>query len=239
VLTLLGAGGASSSFSPTSVSGLKLWLKADAGLWQDTAGTTAASADADPVGRWDDQSGQGNNVTQATAGKRPLLKLAIQNGRPVIRFDGADDFLSVALTLTPPGHLFFVSNTTGVGQNAAGTIWHGYTGQRNCSWNTGEHQVSEGGAGAFVGTAPSSGVWEVRAVKFNGASSTTRKNGAADRSGDAGSGSAANTVWVGTDESTVRSFVGNIAELLFYSAALSASDEQAVESYLNTSWAIY
>lgn len=43
------------AFSPLSIPGLKLWLKADGTLWQDSARTTPAIADGDPVGglgRW-------------------------------------------------------------------------------------------------------------------------------------------------------------------------------------------
>jgi hypothetical protein len=69
-----------------------LWLKADAANYQDSAKTTLAAADADPVGAFADQSGNGKDGLQATAGKRGLLKLNIQNGRPVVRLDGVDDW---------------------------------------------------------------------------------------------------------------------------------------------------
>ena len=85
---------------PDSVSGLKLRLKADGVLWQDAARTTPATADSAPVGCWDDASGVGNHFTQATAGNRPLLRTAIVNGHPVIRFDGSNDTL---LTTTATG----------------------------------------------------------------------------------------------------------------------------------------
>jgi hypothetical protein len=58
-------------FAPTDLTGLQFWFKADGTLWQDSARTTAATADADPVGAWDDASGNANNATQATAGTRP------------------------------------------------------------------------------------------------------------------------------------------------------------------------
>lgn len=65
---------------PSDLSGLQLWLKSDTGLWQDTAGTTAATANGDPIGRWDDQSGNGRNATQSTSGARPTLSTATQYG---------------------------------------------------------------------------------------------------------------------------------------------------------------
>src|SRR2546430_5219180 len=71
------------SFSPSSIPNLALWLKAD----------QLALNDGDPVGAWNDQSGNARNFTQGTAGFKPLYKTGIQNGLPVVRFDGVDDFL--------------------------------------------------------------------------------------------------------------------------------------------------
>lgn len=70
-----------------------LKLTSDGPFWQDSARTTPAVADGDPIGAWDDTSGNNRHALQATAGKRPLLKLGIVNGKPVVRFDGTDDTL--------------------------------------------------------------------------------------------------------------------------------------------------
>src|SRR5437764_592279 len=75
-------GGAVAALAPNQVSNLTLWLKADAGTFQDTGNTTPASADNDPVGSWRDQSGGGLDVQQGTSTKRPLLKLNVLNGNP-------------------------------------------------------------------------------------------------------------------------------------------------------------
>jgi len=83
-------------FSPARIPGLQLWLRADAGVYQDAAKTTPAVADGDVVGAWADLSGAGNDATQATTAKKPLLKLNIVNGKSVVRFDGTDDFLAVS-----------------------------------------------------------------------------------------------------------------------------------------------
>jgi hypothetical protein len=49
------------SFSiPKSVSGLLVWLKGDAGTYTNTGCTTSAT-DTDPIGCWEDQSGNGHN----------------------------------------------------------------------------------------------------------------------------------------------------------------------------------
>lgn len=71
-------------FSPLHISGLRLWLDAS---------RITGLADGDPVGQWNDLSGNGNHATQTTAAKKPLYKTGILNGKPVVRFDGTDDLL--------------------------------------------------------------------------------------------------------------------------------------------------
>lgn len=80
-------------FVPTNLTGLKVWLDASTGLYQTVDGT-AATADGDPVGEFEDQSGQANHYVQGTASQRGTLKLNIINGRAVMRLDGVDDVLS-------------------------------------------------------------------------------------------------------------------------------------------------
>lgn len=82
-------------FSPDQVAGLALWLKADAG--------TSTTVDGAAVSQWDDQSGNARHVTQATGANQPVYKTAIVNGKPVVRFDGANDFLQASFTLSQPG----------------------------------------------------------------------------------------------------------------------------------------
>src|SRR6185369_17071403 len=70
----------------TVTNGLQLWLKADAGI------TTNASGG---VIQWNDQTANGNNALQITDSQAPLFVPAALNNKPVLRFDGADDFLNV------------------------------------------------------------------------------------------------------------------------------------------------
>ena len=65
---------------------LVVWLKADAGVFTDTGGTTPATNDGDLIALWNDQSGNGNHVLQATSGNRPVFKTNVLGGKPVLRF---------------------------------------------------------------------------------------------------------------------------------------------------------
>ena len=82
-------------FTPDQVTGIYAWYRADLGTYQTVSGS-AATADGDPVGEWQDQSGSALHVTQGTAGNRPTLQLSELYGRPVLRFDGTNDYLQAA-----------------------------------------------------------------------------------------------------------------------------------------------
>jgi len=88
-------------------------------LWQDSARTTPVTADGDPVGCIDDKSGNGNHLTQATSGKRPVYRAS--GGLHWLQGDGIADSTSTAsidLTATDKVSVFtstkFDNTTSGV-----------------------------------------------------------------------------------------------------------------------------
>jgi hypothetical protein len=80
-----------------NIAGCQLWLdSSDAStLFNATTGGSLVAADGG-VARWEDKSGNARHATQSTAANRPARKTAIQGGRDVLRFDGSNDFMSVA-----------------------------------------------------------------------------------------------------------------------------------------------
>lgn len=73
-------------FSPSSISGLQLWLKADA---------ITGLSDGAPVSTWEDSSGNSRDATQSGS-SRPTYKTSIVNGLPVLRFDGTSSYMVTA-----------------------------------------------------------------------------------------------------------------------------------------------
>lgn len=69
---------------PEGIPDCALWLKADAGI---------TTVDGN-VSSWADQSGNGNHATQSTVANRPLYVASAQGGKPTLRFDGSDDYMS-------------------------------------------------------------------------------------------------------------------------------------------------
>jgi hypothetical protein len=104
--------------SPSSISGLVLWLDAtDSGtMFTDTSATTIA-AQGQLVARWNDKSSSGNYAVQATSGNRPTLSTYTTN-RPALYF--ASNGLSL-VTVNNSATTGNSSRTTFVFQVAPGT----------------------------------------------------------------------------------------------------------------------
>jgi len=72
-----------------------MFLMSDGSLFQDAAKTTPATANDHPIGNWEDQSGNGHDVTAVTTA-RPTLKTNIIGGLPGILFNGSSNKLDSA-----------------------------------------------------------------------------------------------------------------------------------------------
>jgi hypothetical protein len=241
----------SSSFSPASIAGLKLWLKADAGLYQERTGasaTTLASADADPVGSWLDQSGQASHMVAPIDGRRPTVKLSLQNGLPVVRFDGVDDLLTAAaVPQTATTFTIFMTfrfrSLTGANQQIThvGTSSNGYGFAANTSNN---RDISFHGVSLLVDSAASTST-EIWSAYRTGGTTTMRVNGVdvsitngtatpTAPATTAGVGGLPTAVGAGTSPATCDAM-----ELLLYDSALSGANVALVEAYLNSRWGVY
>lgn len=93
------APGGVAPFAPTSIAGLRVWLDgADpATQWQNVAFTTPAVNDLDPIQGFQDKSGQGNHVTQASGPAAPVVDLSTIPGK---RYLGCPSSLISRATLT-------------------------------------------------------------------------------------------------------------------------------------------
>lgn len=89
----LTAGALGGAFDPATLA-LHLWLDPSdlATLFQDSAHTTAVTADADPVGAIFNKGSVADYFIQATAGARPLYK--VTGALKGVWFDGVDDVLA-------------------------------------------------------------------------------------------------------------------------------------------------
>lgn len=222
------------SFSPSQISGLAAWYKADGTLWQDSARTVPATANNDPVGAWDDASGNGNHALQATAGNRPLLSSSFLNGKPGIAFDGSNDMLKrtgvVGGPLAQPVTFFFAGKnaSTAVQQMVAFAGLAFYVGNSS-TWRIG------GSLEVLWGPADTNN--RVFAAVFNGASSKLWVAGGSAASGNVGTGTVVD-VNLGSGSAPSEWSSTTMAEVLLYTGALSLANINLVGAYLGTKYGI-
>lgn len=72
--------------TPSGIQGLRVWLDAEA---------ITGLNNNDPIQTWNDESGNNYNAVQNTLANRPLYIEDGINGRPVVRFDGVNDWLQI------------------------------------------------------------------------------------------------------------------------------------------------
>lgn len=78
---------------------LKLWLRADKGVFTDAGVTPAANGQA--VQQWNDQSGNKLHGAQAFAKYRPVLTATSFNGFPALTFSANGTLLNATLDISP------------------------------------------------------------------------------------------------------------------------------------------
>ncbi len=205
-----------------------LWLKADAGLLQ-TSGGSAALSDGDPVGQWQDQSGNGKHFAVVTGGFRPTLQTAEQNSLPVVRFDGIDDVLSSASITFKQAIVVYRNRLATFGGIYAGLL-------------TGTDAAAQAIVWIGDGIDPR---W------YNEPTLTTvyHYNGAALAEGEmtppfevfgvcsiSAAAGWSYSMQIGADRTNGRPLDGDVGELLLFTDVLSDEDRQAVEEYLSAKW---
>jgi hypothetical protein len=241
VAGVLSAAGAASAATLTVTGGLKLWLKADAGV--TTFGGEVVS--------WTDSSGNGNDAI-GTPGSAPTYIAsdpAIQN-LPALNFNSINQRLNAGsnvdltqLTIFSVfratdlgfGAIVDMVNPSPLSENYALLTGHD-TGQQiwHLQWNNGSFDNINTGFGNpnYLNT------WTIRTDRHDGAGNAAMyQNGnlLVSSSGDTNPATNANNqLWIGHYQvGSTGYFGGQMAEILIYDTALSTQDRQAVEAYLN------
>ena len=81
-------------------------------LWLDAADTSTITESGGAVSQWDDKSGNGNDLVQATAANQPTTGTTTINGLNVISLDGNDRMESPSVSLTGATMIAVVEHTT-------------------------------------------------------------------------------------------------------------------------------
>ena len=219
--------------------GPKLWLKADAGI-TETLGA---------VSQWTDQSGNDTNAAQNDTTRRPMLVSSVANGRPVVRFDGIDDFLTFSLhvnDLTGMTVALVSDNSVDMDGGASGTSNAALSWNETASWTGVNVSPFQSRVKFRFGTtqnlnSPSysrpfsvdGNLTMTEVIKNNDIDSLYVQGQLALSEGgklSAISSSDVGNLGCGCNDNTY--FSGQIAEVLVYDRALSEPERQQLELYL-------
>jgi hypothetical protein len=235
-------------FNPKLYGTLRLWLDA-----MNPAGNGTRPSDGTAVSSWTDLSGNGNTVVQATGANQPIFKVNIINGKPVIRFNGTNNFLQkTSATAMSSTNTLFVVGTINANATNRGTFFDYST---TVATNTGVNFLVESGGGIHYIT----GFYDGTLDQANSATITLPKTNVFHIYNDGANGflygkqtslasvATGNTNNTGTRAYTLGSLFGSvanyflngdIAEILFYSGQLSNANATAVLGSLAGKWGL-
>lgn len=220
------------TFLPTDISNIEFWYDAS-----DTSTITKAS---DLVSAWNDKSGQGNNLAQATGTNQPLWVDSVQNGKPVIKFDGVDNFMTGTTVATTQPTTFLIVAKMSVdifdSETVFDTVSDGATSRQVMGSDFDENILIwyAGISGTY--TPLDSTNFKTYNGILNGATSYLRQQGVeviADF--DAGAG-VLNGITVGQAYGGSQVGAPWIAEFICYNKTLTAQEIIDIEAYLTNKW---
>jgi len=224
----------------SGITNLTLWLRADC-----VTGNAADPADNSTVSTWVDLSGNGNNATGYGTPTYQSDATNLINSQPVVNFNGSSSFTSIDIRAITRPNITIFSVYKLRGTNQVG-IWGiddgGWDRFFMARWNGDNGIISHSG----TTTVPNSGVNTTTKLittiyKYNeNSGSSVYDNGSFVNSftDNAAASAAQTTLRIGSIGATSGSYmlVGDIAEIIIFSQALSESDRKIVNGYLNTKY---
>lgn len=242
-ITATGPGGTSDAIISVAVWGLLLlgtklkeWEYAGGTLWQDSARTTAVTANNDPVGAMDDLSTGGNHLLQGTAGARPTYKTGQINSRPALSFDGGD-FLKMAgaiASVAQPVTRWVVMRFTGTPPAATEVILEDI-GANNTRFSrniTTGFLVLRSATALTTDDTDDGASWHLYQVTFNGGSSALFKDGTSIHTGNAGAAGFTGTSMGATAAGASFAQNGTLIAEHFVTAGEDATDITNIKAYV-------
>ena len=224
-------------FSPADITGLSLWLKADAGVTLSGSNVTA----------WADQSGNGNNATSPAVA--PTFVSSSINSKPAISFNNDSSWMQI-----PQNNIGNSANITVfvvIDYTSGGVILN--KGDA-ASFEATEWEMAPQNGFGYVRNDNGDFSWNVVALTPSGLSLITMitTSGITELlNNDASQGNSSDATPInaisqyigigggGTSGDTTAALDAKIPEIIIYNLALSNQDKQAVQTYLNDKYAIY
>ena len=228
---VVGSAGGGPTQPPVSA-GLQLWYEAN----------TQTVGDGQAVNRWSDQSGNGRDLTAFDAVSAPTLRRNAVNGRAAIEFNGTSSILKTygsTFTISQPDTFFIVYKALDLAPS-------GHEAYIFDSTNSNVRQLL--GLGPFTNTEMYADIdieaptaypfpnYQIWSGTFQGSSSTVFKNGTLIATGPAGNSGLSGFTVGGLSTGAQYGYLMShslVAEILYYSGAMTAPNRQAVTDWLN------
>jgi hypothetical protein len=230
------------TFTPSSITGLQLWL--DASDSSTIFNASSGGSDVSPggaIGRWQDKSGNGRHFV-ASGSAMPTFTSSGLNGRSVVTFNGT------ANNLTNSTNIIFFSSVTIIAvvrrvSGAYGGFITSQTGDDGPSLLIDNNKLfvrAGSGSAQTVATSANFTGPSVATAVINNWTPSLYVNGSLVGTGSfADVRGEASTTSIGTYRVGDTNFLnGYIAEMVVYNSVLSNANRSAVESYLMSKWAI-
>ena len=197
------------------------------------------------VSLWSDASGNGNDASQATAAKQPVLGSVTigSSSYQTVEFDGVDDFLAVnSATGTTSGTFLVVqvprSTTTGA---VMGSTSGGFEFRTEASTNTVRLIVQQVGtliSGSFASL--SVGTASLSAVDYTTTSGNVYGNGTnvSTLSSLAHTVSSLKPLYIGAGQSAFEPLQFGALEILYFNRVLTTTERAQVDTYVQDTYGI-
>jgi len=241
VLSALGSG---CTVSPTAERSVLLggWTPASLtrvqGWWDASA--IAGKRDGDPITTWLDRSGLGRDLLSGGAGA-PTYKVAIQNGLPVVRFDGTSNWMSRGWAQAQPVTICIVfryrGTVTTYPQKDLVDNGNGPTGLMTLAPMGANGHLDIHGYNVVNGPPIGADTWYTATAVFNGATSSVEVNGGTPFPGNADTPAPGGIALGGRITNSEFAPV-DIGEVFIVSGVLSDADRAQADRYLGAKWGL-
>ena len=210
--------GGLSGFLPSDLANLELWTKYNSGITVTGAG----------VSQWDDVSGNGNHLKQATDTNRPS-----EEADGSILFDGVDNFLKAdAFTLVQPETVYILFKQ--ITWTSGDRPWDGNVSASTTLFQTGTTPSLSLFAGATLAEVDLTlDTYGIVSSVVNGASSVLQLNNDSPITGNTGANDMGGYT-LGARENAASFANIQVKEVLIYSAAHDATTRAQIIAYLQS-----
>lgn len=239
----------------TLFGGPKLWrpdsLGSNLALWLDAEDASTITLNGSTVSQWNDKSGNGRNVSQATATNQPTYQATGLNAKPTLSSDG-NDVLRGTVTineLADAVSVFCVSTLETTSASYARLVSYQASGNPNDFGNSASFSLSRNIAlqeyflyrnNASVATiATTYSQASIIGAIYNGTNGTLYEDGTASTSGaSVGAFGKTATLSIFNTVAGTETWVGKVSEIVMASSALSTINRQRLEGYLAWKWGL-